>query len=509
MPRRAGLGVNALSSISGNLVYFAAIFVVTPLAIEHLGQTGWGIWQLVGATAIYAQLLNLGLGSAIHYQVAQRSAGADFAGLSRVFTNVRIYLALAGLALLLLLVLAGRPFVNALIEDPVQRELAHSALTISIVLTSIDLQLRLYGSVLAGLQRMDLHGMFQITTALTLLGCVWLGFEHGMELRGFAALMTVAPSVTAVLAAFSVRRLLPRQSLRISRPDLRLFQEMVGYSLSTTLYVAGSVVLYQTMKFLASIYCGGPAAAGHIGLSISIAQTLSVLFTPAAGVLLARVGQLQGEGRLAEVPALLETLLTLLGLALLPSLVFLVVNARAVFLAWLGHTEATEVIDQLVTTTRFLFIGHGFYIAALPFYYGLLGIGEHRVFGAGMFAVALANTLFGAIAAHYWPRIETLGLVYGVLMLALVVVVTAPAGLRRFPLPVVRLLRRAVGVPLLASLPGALGLVLRPRLGRPLIDLVLDAALFSALCLPGLELARRRFGLPLDLGFRTGVRRAQ
>jgi hypothetical protein len=38
-------------------------------------------------------------------------------------------------------------------------------------------------------------------------------------------------------------------------------------------------------------------------------------------------------------------------------------------------------------------------------------------------------------------------------------------------------------------------LIFRPRLGRPIIDLVFDVALFALLCAPGLELARRRYGV--------------
>jgi O-antigen/teichoic acid export membrane protein len=298
-------------------------------------------------------------------------------------------------------------------------------------------------------------------------------------------------------SALTVRRLLPRESRRLVRPDPALFRELVAYSLSTLLYAAGGVVLYQTMKFVASWRCGGIEAAGEMGLAIGLAQTLSVVFTPAVGVLQSRVGQLQGEGRLDQVAPLLERSLVALGLLLVPSLVFLVVDARVIFAAWVGATAAGAALDSLATTARLLFLGHGFYIAALPFYYVLLGVGAHRVFGLGMLAVALLNTGLGWLATGFVPRIEALGVVYGVLMLGLVVFVTAPAGLRRFPLPLGRVLRRGLAAPLLAAAPGALALTVRPRLGRPLVDLVIDAAIFALLCLPGLELARRRFALPL------------
>jgi hypothetical protein len=97
------------------------------------------------------------------------------------------------------------------------------------------------------------------------------------------------------------------------------------------------------------------------------------------------------------------------------------------------------------------------------------------------------------MAAGLLPRIETLGFVSGVLSLGLSVLVTFPVALRSFPVPVARLLGRCLGVPLLALLPGVAGVAWRPRLGQPIMDLVLDAALFALLAAPGLELARRRY----------------
>jgi O-antigen/teichoic acid export membrane protein len=499
--RRPSLRLNAVAWTFSNLAYFGVVFLITPVAVRELGPEGWGIWQLVGATAIYAQLLNLSLGTATHYQVAYRTAGGDHNGLATVFTNVRLYLLGAGVLLLAALALAGRAFVQALVP-PEQVEVAWSALAVAIVLTSIDLQTRLAGSVLIGLQRNDLYAIFQTAGAAVLCAGVVFGFRAGMGLRGFAAVMTFGPMFAALCSWVAYRQLLPRESLRWTRPHWPLFREMIGYSVSTILYTAGAVVLYQTMKFLAALRCGGPEAAGHMGLAISLAQTVSVVFTPAVGVLHSRVGQLHGEQRLDEVSPLLERALLVLGLLLVPSVVFLVADAEAIFAAWLGGSVAEGTLAELAATTRLLFVGHGFYIAALPFYYALLGVGEHRVFGIGMLAVAGLNTALGWLAAGWSPRIETLGAVYGLLMLALAAGVTAPAGLRRFPLPLRRLAERALAAPLLASLPGVAGVVWRPRLGQPLVDLAIDAALFGVLTLPGLEIARRRFGLPLGFGSR-------
>ncbi len=89
-----------------------------------------------------------------------------------MLTNVRLYLLGAGLLLLAGLALLGRPFVEALVP-PAQVELAWSALVVAIVITSLDLQTRLAGSVLIGLQRNDLYALFQTVGAALLVPAPW------------------------------------------------------------------------------------------------------------------------------------------------------------------------------------------------------------------------------------------------------------------------------------------------------------------------------------------------
>jgi len=252
-------------------------------------------------------------------------------------------------------------------------------------------------------------------------------------------------------------------------------------------------VLYQTMKFVASWRLGGAEAAGHMGLVISLAQILSVVFTPILISLLARVGHMKGEGRVGEVPPLLARALIATGALLVPTLVFMVVDATVIFDAWVGGSVPADVVEELGRTARLMLLGQGAYIFALPCYYTLTGIGEHRVFGIAMFVVAVANSVFGWLAAGFDPRMQSLALVFTVLMTLLAATVTLPAALRRFPIPVGPVLVKSLAVPLLCALPGGLVVTWRPRLGRPIVDLAVDAILFGAACLPGLELIRRRY----------------
>jgi O-antigen/teichoic acid export membrane protein len=490
-PRRASLRLNAVASVAGNLSFFAALFLLTPLAIRELGAEAWGIWQIVGAITAYATLLNLGLGTTIHQEVAYQSTRGDWERLSRAFTNLRLYLTAAGALLLLLLWLGGDAFVRSLVS-PEHAEMARGALSVSVVITALTLPLRIFPSALAGLQRLDLYGVLQVVAAVAMVAAVWLGFRRGMGLVGFACVMTVASVLSALPSWLLVRRLLPRASLRWSRFDARLFAQMIRYSLSTLVYTMGTVVLYQTMRFVASWRCGGAEAAGYMGLAVTLVQSLGVVFVPVVNPLLSRSAQLHAEGRPEAIRDLLGRSLVATGLLLVPCLAFLAQSTPAVLEAWLGSSVGGEPLAQIGRTVRLMLIGQGAYVLSLPCYYVLLGTGEHRIFGVGMLIAALSNAALGFGAAGLFPRIETLGLVFGACTLALSAAAILPAALRGLSVPLGPALRGGLLVPLLAVSPGIAGVGWRPRLGLPIMDLVLDAILFTLLAAPGLELARRR-----------------
>jgi O-antigen/teichoic acid export membrane protein len=491
--RRVSLVRNALFNVTANVTYFAAVLVLTPVAISHLGQRAWGIWQLVGAATAYGTLLNLGLGAAIHYQVSYQTARAEFTKLAAAFTNVRLYLILAAAVLLLALLLGGEPLVASLV-GPEDVDSAYATLVITVMVTALSLPFQPFSSVLAGLQRFDLYGAFQILSAGILTAGVLLGFRLGEDLRWFAFFMSLGTALPAFLSSYTARRILPREAFRWTRIDFGYFREMLHYSASTVMFTSGSVVLYQSMKFVASWRCGGAEAAGHMGLAISIVQTLAVVFPALLGVLLSRVGQLHGEGRIGEVPKLISRVMCLNGLLAVPAVVFIALRANLIFALWVGRAVGPSVVNELATTTRLMLLGQGAYILSLPCYYSLLGVGEHKIFGIGMLVAGIANVAVSWLTTGLAPRIEMLGAVFGIVMTILTFSITLPATLRRFSLRLLPILGRALLAPMAAVAPGAAAVLLRPRLGLPVPDLALDALAFGVLSAPGIELARRRLG---------------
>jgi O-antigen/teichoic acid export membrane protein len=228
-----------------------------------------------------------------------------------------------------------------------------------------------------------------------------------------------------------------------------------------------------------------------MGLVVNLVQTLSVVFIPLAAVLQPRVSELRGRGREAEVPLLLRRSMASFGLVAAPILAFLLLEAPAVFDAWVGRAVSREVVTELASTTRSMLLGQALYVLVLPLFYALLGVGEHRIFGLGMLAAGVGNAVLAWVATGIDPTIGGLGLAFSTTLVGLVLGVILPFSLRRFSLTVTEVAWRSALLPLLSVSPAAL-LQLRPHLDEPLLDLALAAVLFAAFALPGWLLARRR-----------------
>jgi O-antigen/teichoic acid export membrane protein len=488
--RSSRLSQNAVLNLAGNIAYYVAIVVITPIAIRALGEEGWGIWMLVGAAASCALLLNLGLNSAIALQVSRGVASNDTEGLGRSIHIARSYLLGAAAGIIVATLIAGRPLVESLISRE-HVDLAYRALLASALITAATLPLRIFSSALSGLQRFDLLAWFRMSAGMLLIAAVLVGFSRGMGLVGFAIVMTLAPALPGIFGWIAARRILPAACFRWRSMDFTHLRTMLAYSISTILYVSGTVLMYQSLKFVASVQLGGATAAGHFGIAISLAQTLSVAFVPLAAVLQPRVGDLTSRGENHEVPQLLRRSLAATGLLGVPTVVFLGLEAHAIFNAWVGGAVSGEVVGALTETVRWMLLGQGLYVIFLPCFYVLLGLGEHRIFGSGMLITCAVMILIGILVTEIRPSISSLGMAFGGTLGIFVLGATFPTALRRFSMGWLATLRQTLLVPMLVALPGGIGLRFRPTSDEPLIDLALAVGIFGILSLPGLIIGRR------------------
>lgn len=492
--RSTRLASNAMLNSAGSLAYYAAVVIITPIAIQGLGERTWGIWQLVGALSSAAVLVNLGLSSAISYHVAGAIAQGDTDQLGKSIHTARAYMMLMGLVVGVLFVAIGPVVISGLVGDE-DYAVALRTLLVSALLTALTLPLRFYPSVVSGVQRFDLIAVFRLAASGVLVLGVALGFHlRRLDVVGFAVLMTAAPAIPSLLSWFAARVLLPATSFRWRTTEWSYLKLMLGFSINTVLYSTGAVILFQSMKVIASWKAGGPVAAGHMGLAVSVAQILSVLFVPLVSVIHPRARDLASRGQGEELPRLVRKSLVVIGAFAAPAIIFIIAEAPLILRAWVGDALAPASVVSLSATVRWMMPGQWLFIVSLPCFYVSVALGKHRVFGVGMVAAGVFNGVAGWAATSWWPQTETLGAIFGLSVSALVLIVTVPTTLRQFRLGVAKSLFESVVVPAAASTPGLAALWFRPGVAEARIDLVIAAAAFGLLAAPGLLVMRYQIG---------------
>jgi O-antigen/teichoic acid export membrane protein len=488
----SNLTVNAAVHAGGSIAYYFAIVLVTPLAIAGLGDHVWGLWQIVGSITGYGLLIELGLTSAVSFHVSGAVARDDPETLAQSLTIARVYMLGAAIALLALTLLVGPGLLRSLVATE-DLSIATRALYYSVGIAAVGMPIRIYLSVLSGLQQYQRMAIYRLLGgAFLILMVIGASLRQGIEFIPFVVMMSIAPLVAPVFAWGACKRILPHAAFRWRGFSSEHFRTMLSYAASTIVYSTGSVILFQTMKLIASWRAGGPEAAGHIGIVINVIQILAVLFIPIAGVVHPRASELMGRGEADKIPGVLLGSLKTTAWMAIPITAFLMAVPHAIFDAWVGSVVSGETLGSLARTMRWMAIGQGVYVLFLPCFYALLGIGEHRVFGIGMILAGIANAVLGSVLTVTDPRIETLGMAFTLSLSALVLGVTVPVTLRRFGLGIGEVFRKMLAGPLLATIPAVLATQWVPPTGDALLDLVLLGTAFSIVVLPIAGFALRK-----------------
>lgn len=343
---------NVASSYVSTFVVALAGLVVTPVLARGLGPERFGIWVLIGSIAVYADLLQLGLGSATAKAVAEARGRSDERRLiAAVATSFWLMVPPAVLALALAVgfaELAPRLF-DVL---PTYRD----ETVLLGVLTGVGIAAAIPGqaitSVLTGLQRYDLLYLteigFWLLQAPLWAVIVWRG--GGLIALGIAGLV-LGLVLLAVRIAIAHRlvdglRLAPRY---VERALIGGLARVSGW---LALAQAGVVILYRIDVFVVGIVAGVPAA-GVYAVGQKLASAADRAIRPTITGLFPFAAELAERN---ERERLRITVLTGMRVTLavaMPICLALIVLSRPAVELWVGgeFAKASDVVRYLALAT--------------------------------------------------------------------------------------------------------------------------------------------------------------
>ena len=258
-----------------------------PLAVRYLGAERYGVWATITTTAVWINLLDLGIANTLTNHISQAYALDDKPAAARYFTNA--LLLTGGIAGGAAIVFAGLfPRINWTrlfnVSSQVSAAEVRHTIAAAAVLMLLALPCNLVSKLLAGYQELHRNNYAICAGALASLG----GFALGVVLRAsmpvlfvmsagcltFAALLNLV-----VVVGWQRPWLLPRASL----VDGAAVKQLLDSGSSFFLIQVAAVVVFSSDNLIVSHYVGAAAVTPYnvTWRLVGLAAVLQSLIFPA------------------------------------------------------------------------------------------------------------------------------------------------------------------------------------------------------------------------------------
>jgi len=400
-------------------------FLLVPFFIGQLGETGNGVWVLIGSVFRYRILLGMGLNSAINRRIPMYLAKDDEDGIRRTISTALFFFTIIALVLALLTLLLAVKVGDWFAIPPEWVRTAGGLVLVVGLGFAASTPLQLTTAVLSGLQRYDMVSIVTLVVLAirTTVTVVLLLRGYGLITLGliYSISEIVARGTQHVLA----RRLLPAGYASWRNVDRGLLKEMLFYGMNTFLYAMGAILISRASETIIGIFFApaqltvySAAAAGVLILS-EFLQAFTAAIKPAVSDLDAR-----DDHTRVKLIAFLTQKYSLL--VLIPAAAFLIVMGREFLTIWVGRKfQEPGVLPLMANILAILAVGYFLLLSQHSSFLVLAGRGEHRVFGVltaveAVLCVAIAlftvSVLDWGLIGIAWSNFIPMALVAGLII---------------------------------------------------------------------------------------------
>ena len=265
----------------------ALTLIALPLCVRYLGAERYGVWATVTTTAVWINLLDLGIANTLTNHIARAYATVDRRSAARYFTNALLLTTsvAASFAILLAFVLPRVNWVRLFnVGASVSAVEVRRTVAVACGLLLLALPCNLVSKLLAGYQELHRNNYATCMGALASLGGLALGIVLRVSMPALlimsAGCLTFAMLVNLLLVVVWQKPwLLPRPSLI----DRRAISELLASGSSFFLIQVAAVVVFSSDNVIVSHYVGASAVTPYsvTWRLVGLAALLQSLIFPA------------------------------------------------------------------------------------------------------------------------------------------------------------------------------------------------------------------------------------
>jgi O-antigen/teichoic acid export membrane protein len=392
MNQRDRLISNSIINLISVFINGALQVVLVPVLLIVLKDNGLGILAAMGAFHTYSLLLNLGFGSAIDRAVPRHLIHREMDQINTIVNTSIVYF-----AVVLLLIIAGTAISAANFTRwfNVTPDLAHTAI-LGVYITGLLVASRMplipYAAVLSGLQRYDLLRIIEIGIrtfrTLAILAFIWF-LSQPSALIFVILLNALDPLLTSLLGFWLAHSYLPGLKIRPKLARWACFRGMLGYSINSFLYIAGTLIMSESSIFII-LYYMSDSDAGRYAIPLYLVRFLNLVVVGFTQGIKPAVSRLEAEGNFGQIRQIFLRGSCYANFLVISTCMSMAIVSKLLLLAWVGPEKA-----DLWPLLTIMALGYGAFYSQYTSYFVMAGLGRHVVFGLMIMGVSLLNIALG------------------------------------------------------------------------------------------------------------------
>lgn len=284
------VGLNSIWILGARALSQLLLLVFSILIARSLGETGLGQYAFIASILFLGNVATtFGLDTMIIRELAHPAGriGPGSGGL--LTTALLIQLGLTALFIAVVWVLAVT-LPNQTPETAAALRLASLSL-LPLAFSTI------YSAVLRAYERMDLYLVFNLVTALIMVGGAFAVLRPGGGLVAIAGVLVIAQTGGALAAGSMAHMALSDFHWRLSTPTTDFVRSVIGVGLVLALLMVAGV-LYQRMAILVLSLTEGDAVTGWYSAAARLSEALKLLPAAFFGAIFPVMSRANAGGRL-------------------------------------------------------------------------------------------------------------------------------------------------------------------------------------------------------------------
>ncbi len=369
-----------------------ALFLM-PFLVHRLGDRVYGYWTLIGAVLGYYCVLDLGIGSAVQYQVAKALGDKDPSTANRIISTAFHIFAAIGLFILfstLALALLARNFIT--IDSDI-----HAFRTV-LVIVGIGFALgfpgRAFVGALSAHLRLDLCAAVAILVLFIRTTLIVVVIGKGGGIISLAVIALVTDIITYTCYYLFLRRVQANLKISFALTNFQSVRELFHYSWYALIVQLSDQMRFSIDGWMVGIFVG-VSAVTHYAIGSRLSQAFMALLIAILGILSPWFSQLWGSWDLNGIRRVFvlgtrasATISTIIACTL-------IFYGRPFVSAWMG-VAYLDAYWPLVLLVAAIFID----VSQQPSVSYLYGVSRHRFLAWLTLAEAIANVALSI----YWAR---------------------------------------------------------------------------------------------------------